>query len=499
MMSSGRSPLLRPYTLGILLGTLALLSTTGCTRSSGPAPDSGKKVVRPPDILLLTIDTLRADHLSAWGYARPTTPVLDGMAAQGVRFTFAQAQRPKTGPSFTSIFTSGYCADHGIRKIGQPTACSMRFLAEELRDLGYQTHAVVANAALAREFDFDQGFDTYIETWKVQPKSAGLDPTGAEAVTDLADAVVDQLDDSDKPFFLWVHYVDPHEPYSPPPPYRDLYQGDAHSGPAIEVPLARHNPRQSFNGIGRRKVLDGHTDLPFYVARYDAEIRYADQEIDRLLLALRRRGFYDRMVTVMTADHGESLGEHNYWFDHGMFGFQVCLHVPLIVRYPGVVAPRVDDRPVELVDIAPTLLDLAGKRLRDGTWMRGRSLVPRLEGRDEGVRDVAYAEAGYSNHGNWIRVVTDGRFTLHHLFDRSDRQHVAHADVDYALFDLAGDPGETKNVTAGHPEVLAHLRQLVVAWEGEPPLPMNQDSADCGGQRKMESGTEQQLRALGYL
>jgi arylsulfatase A-like enzyme len=498
MMSSRLSVRPHPSLLGILLGTLALVSVAGCSRGPGAeGSDGAAKKVRPPNILLLTIDTLRADHLSSWGYARPTTPVLDRMAAEGVRFTFAQSQRPKTGPSFTSIFTSGYCADHGIRKIGQPTACSMRFLAEEMRALGYQTHAVVANAALAREFDFDQGFDTYIETWKVKPKRDGLDPTGAEAVTDLAEAVVDKMDDS-KPFFLWVHYVDPHEPYSPPAPYRDLYQGDAHSGPAVQVPVARRKARQSYAGIGQRQVLDGHTDLPFYVARYDAEIRYADQEIDRLIQALRRRGFYDRMVTLMTADHGESLGEHNYWFDHGMFGYQVCLHVPLIVRYPGVAAPRVDRNPVELVDVAPTLLELAGKHLRDGMWMRGRSLVPQLEGRDEGVRDAAFSEAGYSTHGNWIRVVTDGRFTLHHLFDRSDRQRVAHGDFDYALFDLSSDPGETRSVAAANPADLERLRKLLSAWEGEPPLPMNLDRSDCG-QRAMESGTEQQLRALGYL
>ncbi|MBP1641364.1 MAG: Arylsulfatase [Acidobacteria bacterium] len=472
------------------------LALAGCGRDSAPNA-AGERPGRRPDVLLLTIDTLRADHLSAWGYPRLTSPTLDRMAAEGTRFAFAQAQRPKTGPSFTSMFTSGYCSDHGVRRIGQPAGCSMRFLAEEMKELGYQTHAVVANAALAREFYFDQGFDTYIETWGVEPRKAGLDPTGAEAVTDLAEAVVGKLD-RDRPYFLWVHYVDPHEPYTPPEPFRDHFQGDGHSGPPVEVPVARRNSRQSWNGIGRRQVLDGRTDLPFYVARYDAEIRYVDDQIARLLEALRRRGDYDRMLTVMTSDHGESLGEHNYWFDHGMFGFQTCLHVPLVVRLPGLARAAVDSGPVELVDLAPTILEVAGKRLREGTWMRGRSLVPRLRGEAPPARPIAFAEAGYSSREGWIRVATDGRFTLHRLLDRADRRRVAHADREFALFDLAADPGETRNVADLHGADLTRLRDALAAWEQAAPLPLRGDSDDCGD-RAMESDTEAQLRALGYL
>jgi arylsulfatase A-like enzyme len=476
----------------LLAGTLLLVGCGGGKSASAPTGAQDR-----PDVLLLTIDTLRADHLSAWGYARPTSPTLDRMASEGTRFAFAQAQRPKTGPSFTSIFTSGYCSDHGVRRIGQPAACSMRFLAEEMKELGYQTHAVVANAALAREFYFDQGFDTYLETWKVAPRKAGLDPTGAETVTDFAEAVVEKMPD-DRPFFLWVHYVDPHDPYAPPEPYRDLFQGDEHAGPPVEVPVSRRNMRQSWRSIGRRQVLDGRTDLPFYVARYDAEIRYVDAEIARLFDALRRRGAYDGMLTVMTSDHGESLGEHNYWFDHGMFAFQTCLHVPLVVRFPGLARRGVDAGRVELVDLAPTILEVAGKRLRDGTWMRGRSLVPRLRGEGAPARSFAFAEAGYSSRDGWIRMATDGRFTLHRLLDRADRRRLAHPESEYALFDLAGDPGETRDVADLNPRDLERLRDALGAWERDEPLAMNRERADCG-ERAVASDTEAQLRALGYL
>ena len=472
---------------------LAILLASGLAAACRRAP-VGATPKQRPDILLLTVDTLRADHLSSWGYARATSPVLDRLAAEGIRFAAAQAQRPKTGPSFTSIFTGGYCTDHGIRRIGQPAACGMRFVAEELRELGYQTHAVVANAALAREFYFDQGFETYIETWKVKPKTAGLDPTGAEAVTDLAAGVIGELDD-DRPFFLWVHYVDPHGPYSPPAPFDALFQGDEHMGPPVAVPVGRH---RSFGGIGRGQVLDGRTDLPFYVARYDAEIRYVDQEIGRLLDTLRKRGLYDELLTVMTSDHGESLGEHNYWFDHGMFGYQTCLHVPLVVRFPGALAPRVDPDPVELVDLAATILDAAGRRLRDGGWMRGRSLFSRMRGETPSAGEVAFAESGYSRHDNWIRTIVDRRFTLHHLPPRGGGRRAGKGSEDLAFFDLATDPGETRDAAAAHPAELERLRKLLLAWEAATPLPMDRDKSECG-ERQVEENTEAQLRALGYL
>ena len=493
-----RTSSLAPTRVSVLALALLTPLALGC-RGKPDAPARAAGGERPPDILLLTVDTLRADHLSAWGYARPTSPVLDRMASEGVRFAAAQTQRPKTGPSFTSLFTATYCSDHEVRRIGTPASCGMRFLAEELRELGYRTHAVVANAALAREFYFDQGFDTYIETWKVTPKDPTLDPTGATAVTDLAVGVVESLDD-DRPVFLWVHYVDPHEPYLPAPPYRDLFQGDAHAGEPAEVPVRTGGHRQSYGAIGRRQVLEGRTDLPFYVARYDAEIRYVDQEIDRLLGALRRDGRYDRMLTVMTSDHGESLGEHRYFFDHGMFGFQTCLHVPLIVRYPGVVSPRVVEQPVELIQLAPTMLELAGRRLRDGRWMRGRSLVPLLRGEAATGDAIAFAEAGYSRGGEWIRVAVDGRFSLHRLVDRSDRKRVAgDENAEFALFDLVRDRGETRNVAAEHAEDFARLRAALEAWEALHALPMDRDREGCGGDREVDRETEEQLRNLGYL
>ncbi|HBL29596.1 MAG TPA: hypothetical protein DD490_22405, partial [Acidobacteria bacterium] len=184
--------------LALLVATAA--GTAACTKqapeAAGPAP-----LPAGSNILLITVDTLRADHLSSYGYVRPTSPVLDALAAEGVRFDQAQVQWPKTTPSFASIFTASYPKDNQIvRTAGQPVSCKFSMLAEELKRRGYATAAVVANAAVGSDFYFDQGFDEFIETWKLHESQAGADPNRAEAVTNLAIGQLDRLKASGKPY-----------------------------------------------------------------------------------------------------------------------------------------------------------------------------------------------------------------------------------------------------------------------------------------------------------
>ena len=202
-------------TLSALVGLMGSFAI-GCSPSSSEVQ---------PNILLVTVDTLRADHLSSYGYPRATSPNIDKLAANGIRFDRPVVQWPKTGPSFASILTSTYPKDNGIvRKIGIRLPDRFRMLAEILQRQGYATHAVVANGALASDFNFDQGFDSYLETWKIDA-STGDDPNGAEAVTRKAETVINTLDPA-KPFFLWVHYLDPHFPYTPPDAAHRFVAGD---------------------------------------------------------------------------------------------------------------------------------------------------------------------------------------------------------------------------------------------------------------------------------
>ncbi len=501
-----------------ILLAVALTCTVACTHDPEAATAEVDPLPAGSNILLITVDTLRADHLSSYGYVRPTSPVIDRLAAEGVRFDQAQVQWPKTTPSFASIFTSTYAKDNQIvRTAGQPVSCKFAVLAEMLRRQGYATAAVVANAAVGSDFYFDQGFDEFIETWKLHENQQGADPNRAEAVTNLAIGQLDRLKASGKPYFLWVHYLDPHAPYEPPAPYRNRFQNDEHFDPAVRIPLST-KPKQQMWGIGSERMLDGRDELAFYVARYDAEIAYTDDQIGRLLNEMKARGLLEKTLTAFTADHGESLGDHGYYFDHGRFSFQTCLRVPLILHYPGVLATRVDKDPVELIHLAPTLREAAGAKLEDGAWMQGRTLTPRLRGRKEPERSgggegekagaaaapspgIAFSEAGWENNNKWQKVAREGRYKLIFAQTRPEQRWIGGEGVRFVLYDLASDPGETKNVIDQNPKEAERLERELWKWDRAPRLDVETDvqGGTCGEQRAVSKETEDLLRSLGYL
>jgi arylsulfatase A-like enzyme len=503
-----------------------LASALACNDRPPAAPAPAMPAVTPlpakSNILLITVDTLRADHLSAWGYSRPTSPAIDRLAAEGVRFDQATVQWPKTTPSFASIFTATYPKDNQIvRTAGQPISCRFLTLPEVLKRQGYATAAVIANGAVGSEFFFNQGFDEYIETWKLPHGADGADPNRAEAVTHLAVGLLDKLQKSGKPYFLWVHYLDPHFPYEPPQAARGRFQNDAHFDPSVKIPLSPDKPKQQMFGIGSERVLDGHLDLAFYIARYDAEIAYTDAQIGGLLDAMKKRGMLAKTITAFTADHGESLGDHGYYFDHGRFSFQTCLHVPLVLHYPGVLKPRVDREPAELIDLAPTLLEAAGVPLQGGAWMQGRTLTPRLRGvarppAAPGTTDtpaggdsaatvldhpgLAFSEAGWESHDKWQKVVRDARFKLVFAQTRPEQRFIGGEGVRFTLFDLVNDPGETVNVIDKFPQEAERLKRELWRWQKAPTFNVEVDTqgGTCGA-REMDEETRKLLHSLGYL
>ncbi len=396
------------------------------------------------------------------------------------------------------MLSSTFPKDNGIvRQVGIPVPCNFTMLAEALQNAGYATHAVVANGAVGSEFGFAQGFDSFIETWKNPPAVAGVDPTGAENVTRLAAGIAERLAGS-KPWFLWVHYLDPHFPYVPPAAARDRFQGDAHFDGTRRIAISGKR-KQEMSGIGRSQVLDGKDQLAFYVARYDAEIAYVDGQIGVLLGVLGGRGLLADTLTAFTSDHGESLGEHEYYFNHGRFGFQSCLHVPLVLHWPGRLRPGVDRAPVELLHLAPTLLEAAGVALPGGRWAQGVSLWPRLREPGAARDQVTYSEAGTATGRLWIKVVRDERFALHYVPRITEQRWVGGADVEWVLFDLESDPGETVNVADRHPEEVERLRRAFATWWRAPRFECATDRRPCADAAAVADETTQQLRALGYL
>ena len=353
------------------------------------------------NVLLVTIDTLRADRLGSYGYARARTPVLDGLAARGVRFADATAHAPLTYPSHVTILTGQYQSAFGIRVNGMdPLPDRALTIAERLKSRGYSTGAILGSVVLGRSTGLSQGFDGYDDTIAAAPRStvalADLQRPAA-AVTAAAKA---WLASQRAGWFLWVHYYDPHLPYSAP---------------------------DGFNAAAPGRP-------------YDAEISYVDSQLGVLLESLD----LTRTAVVVTSDHGEGLGSHGE-SDHGFFLYDATLKVPLIVSAPGV-KPGVVAEQVRSVDIVPTILDLAGAT-GVATGLAGESLRPLLDGQTRRDPPVSIAESWYPRlHFGWseLRSARVGEW-----------KYVAAPRPE--LYDLRTDPGELKNLIKEKPAVAGRL------------------------------------------
>jgi len=471
-----------------LMLALGALCQGGCGQA---APDR-------PDVLLVSVDTLRADHVGSYGHRLDTTPNLDRLAASGVRFDDATVQSPKTWPSMASMLTSTYPATNGIRiRPRRPLPASSLTLAEMLREAGYRTGAVVANVSLGREFAFDQGFDVFVESWIEElVRQSGRRTfenapgrvkryTNATLVTDQGIGLLDELSgDPTRPFFLWLHYIDPHGPYVPPRGYEALFT-DAY--PREPVPLDRI---PVFQRQPDPKTGASSQDVGFYKAQYDREIRYWDDELERLLESVDARGLRERTLIVVTADHGESLGEHDHFFRHGPVPYQTNARVPLVLRLPGrLPSGRVVETPVGLIDLAPTILELLGIEAPES--VQGTSLLPLAFG-EEASRPPVFMESG--RREPWQLSVRRGKWKLVHLPASEDRTWLKRREVE--LYDIARDPGETNDVADLYPDVVRDLRLRLDEWLRATPEYRGRERTPLDS---LDPRTREMLEALGYV
>lgn len=445
---------------------LSILFLAGC----GPrvADDA------PRRIFFITVDTLRADHMSLYGYPRQTSPDLARLAAGGVVFDGAIAQWPKTGASFASMFTGQYPQTTGLtHRAAMRVPEEYLTLPELFQESGYTTLGVVSNAVLASKFGWNDGFDEFQETWGggdfPEDPHAFRNMIHAPKVNELALPLLEKHAKAER-LFVWLHYTDPHAPYMLPEgvsnPFLndELFQGDT---------LV---PRK----VARGYKLGGRDDLKYYVAQYDANVLVADLYIRKVLDRARDLGLLEDSLIVFTADHGESLGEHGSWFEHGPLPYNTTARVPLFFVRDGLAAGSRINRPVELIDLYPTLRDLVvpGQEVPD---LEGKSLAGFLRGQDNPDFKLAFSEAG--EKPRYFRSVQDGRWKLVLGVGgrRGDRME---------LYDLAADPQETRNVATLHPEELRRLRGELMRWVKNRP-------GRHAGQEDDEE-TLKALRALGY-
>jgi arylsulfatase A-like enzyme len=343
-----------------------VLITAGLLLIAGGGCQGWRYDPHHPDLVLVVIDTLRADHLGAYGYGRPTSPHIDALAARGARFDSAWAAAPWTLPSIMSIQTSRYPSSHRVENDGLKLAPDIPTLAATLRAAGYATAGFVSHIYASRLFGFDRGFERFDDFGVSQPGyrlEAGLEPR-ADRVVDAALAWLRAQ--GHRPVFLFVHLFDPHWPYDPPASYRALFPDD-YRGPLDAT----------YDSIS--KFQDPLVPLPedyrsFLVDRYDGEIRFTDDQVGRLLQGVDRSGREGRAWIVLTADHGEEFKEHGS-MGHGRALYEEVIHVPLIVAAPGDRPSRIDT-PVSGIDLFPTLAAIAGAAPPPG--LQGRSLLPLL-------------------------------------------------------------------------------------------------------------------------
>ena len=429
-------------------------------------------------VVLVTCDTLRADHLGCYGATGETSPRLDALAAEALVFESAFAQAPMTRPSLASLMTGRMPAEVGAVPANDGVlGPEARTLAELVSEAGIQTAAVVSNGILqgaTSEVGLAQGFDTWNDHMPARERNRQLYERIARGTSGAA---IDWLRlEARPPFFLWVHYQDPHGPYTPPPAH--VVEAPAGGEPGPSLRLGR-----SESGVGqipRYQQIDGEDRADAYRARYAGEVRYFDHELGKLLDTLRERDLYERTLLIVTADHGESLGEHDHWFTHGENLLVEVVRVPLLVRSPvplGALAPDPLPRgrirePIAVVDLFPTVLDALSV---PAPASRGHSLFAAERPTDR----VVPQHLALPGQPEW-HAATDGRYRL--VWRASGEAP--------ALFDLDEDPGETVDLYAERGAVVERLRAGHEAFHA-------QELAPAAG-LTLDEARRAALEALGY-
>lgn len=455
----------------ILVLVLILFGVPG--RPVAPAGGERPRPPDPPDILLLTIDTLRPDHLPFFGGRHDNAPFLSSLARGAVLYPSAFSTSSWTVPAVTSMLSGLYPISHGVTHgsvlkgavVNQEIlAADVPTLAEFLKRAGYATAAVVANAHLNPGTHFDRGFDRYVPV--------GFSP--ADSVNFGVRQLRPLLQSRDRPLFLWLHYFDPHHPYIPREPWVREYCADMTAAEFIEMAglQSRWADFERAAGGNRKRMLDiarGH---------YDSEIRYLDERLREMFAEFPR---LDAALILFTADHGEELMEHGFP-THGRNLHDTTIRIPFFIRPPGGGAPDTIRSAVSLVDVAPTLLAAAGgaaPRLWSGTvvWRDGRAVPPPEERRVLAELDRIPKQAIH-------KAFLSARWKVIHEIDRKRTR----------LFDRGADPGERKDLAPADParadELLREMRRFIAD------LPRSRTRTDP---RALSPEQQELLRSLGYL
>jgi len=433
-------------------------------------------------VLFITIDTLRADHLGCYGYPRETSPSIDAFAENSIVFDNCISQATSTLPSHTSIFTSLYPPAHGVIHNIAGLSEDVPSLVKVFRDNGYSTGAVVSNVVLASRFGLNQGFQTYDET--LDSHELNRRKFRERRADSATDAAIKWLQGKKgKEFFLWVHYVDPHGAYYPPPEYREMFVGDEWFVEGEELPISPENIAPK--SIPKYQELFGEGNPSYYISQYDGEVRFTDDHVGRLLAFLEEAGYAPNTIVVITADHGESFTERDLYFTHTFRAYDEQAVLPLIVRLPDLAIKKRVVAQVRAIDIMPTLLDALG--LENPYPVHGQSLMDLITADAEPPADHAIT---YSDHGMEVFDSVVGAQksirTSRWKFIRNSR------DGSFELYNLERDPFEKNNLADVEPAIAAEMAKQLDDREREIRKTAVRKS-------KLPPELVEQLESFGYL
>lgn len=455
-----------------------------------------------PNFVVLILDCTRADHMSCYGYERETSPFLDSLAARGTRFANMVSSAPWTLPSHAALFTGTYSAAHGATDEHRYLSPNLVTLPEILKDAGYATAAFCCNPWVSPETGFDRGID-HFHTGR--PKHAAARPV--MIANKVLDVLMGRRDSGsfhtnralaswvagtpeDTPFFAFVHYNETHLHFHPPARYRKMFLEDRDTRARIR------KLNQDCNAYIAGAVEMTDDDFRLLTALYDAEMRYADSRVEAMAAELERLGRLDNTVFVISADHGENLG------DHGMMSHKFCvydtlLRVPLVMAGPGVPEGVVSEAQVQNVDIMPTLVGLAGATIPDNGQVLGKPLIDGAK--PSGGHDYVFAERYRPNLGAFRKRFPDFDTSLVDVRKRSvsdgRSKFIWHSDGKHEFYDLTGDPNETRNLLVERAEEAARLERVLYDWLAR----VERKGGDDGTDAEFDEATRRQLEGLGYI
>jgi choline-sulfatase len=441
---------------------LAVLLAAGCGAEPGP-----------PNFLFILVDTLRSDHLSAYGYERETSPALSRLAAAGVRFDRAYAAAPWTKPSVASMFTGQYPHRHGVNFVLDPLPPEAVTVAERLSEAGYSTAGAVSHIFVAGKNGLDQGFDHYDSD-----EAGGHTHISTTGVTRRAIKLLEGF--GSEPFFLFVHYFDPHYEYRRHPEF----------GFAPES-VGRLRGGEDIHDLRAMGADLSPEEVRFLRDVYDEEIRFTDDGIGALLASLESRGLADDTVVIVAADHGEEFFERG-WLGHTRTVHEEVIRVPLVIHVPGDPGRgRVVATPISLASLAPTILDFAGIAAPDADF-QAASLRPLLEGVDDAEPGSIRSEVRYvvlnrsnpqSEKAAFKYALIRGRYKL--IKDFKAKR--------FELYDLTEDPGEHHNLAAERPGLLREMVVELARTQSRGP------AAAAASPATLDPRDAKMLRDLGYI